>query len=310
MEMTVKTYNPLIDKVCEIFRMVGFSTLFLEKGCFDIIAKKGNFLLFVKVANELDSFKKYHAIELKKISFFFKATPLLVVNIAEDDVVYRRYGIVAINVNTLRKILLDTPIFIMSERGGYYVRISQENLRRIREQRNYSLRDLANLLGVSRKAVYEYERGESKVSLEVAKRLYDLFGESIIEPINVFEEASKYTLDEKEEFGVRKEVEVVYKKFENLGFKTLLTRYAPFDFLARYKSCRFLTKVNKEIEIEKLSLLNCVSKILRSYAVVITRKDKEVECSMRRVSIIQESLLKEFENAEDFIKIIEHSKEI
>ncbi len=298
----VKTY--LVDSVCEIFREAGFSTLFLDKSCFDIITKRGNLLLFVKVANELDNFRRYHAAELKKIAFFFKAIPLLVVGAAEEDVIYRRYGVVAVNLNTLRKILQGMPIFVMSERGGYYVKISQENLRRIRVQKNYSLGDLADLLGVSRKAVYEYERSRCKVFLEVARRLYDLFGWNIIEPINVFEEASKYKLDEDEKFEVRKEVRVACKRFEGLGFKILLTRYAPFDFLARYKSCKFLAEVNKEVEIEKLSLLNCVSKILRSYAVVITRKGSDAGYSMKRVSIVQESLLKEFENAEDFIKVV------
>lgn len=54
-------------------------------------------------------------------------------------------------------------------------------LRTQRERRNLSVRELANAVGASTQAVYNWETGKNAVSDDSAERLAELFGRGILE---------------------------------------------------------------------------------------------------------------------------------
>jgi len=107
----------------------------------------------------------------------------------EDGVVYTRYEIPALSTETFRNLLINhIPPLIYASRGGFKVKFDGSVLRDKRIQKNYSMGDFAREIGVSKRAIYEYERGTVDVSLETAMKIEDLLDEPLTLAINLFEE--------------------------------------------------------------------------------------------------------------------------
>ena len=53
------------------------------------------------------------------------------------------------------------------------------NLRYLRSEREMTLRELAEALGIGRSTLSEYENAETDPSLTVVKKIADYFGESV-----------------------------------------------------------------------------------------------------------------------------------
>jgi len=104
-----------------------------------------------------------------------------------DEVVYERYGLPAVNLDTFIELLEGKRVYIRKKKSMYVVSINSKRLKELREENNISLGALADYLGVSRKSVYEYERGRNKVSVDVAVKLAELFGDEILEPVELEE---------------------------------------------------------------------------------------------------------------------------
>lgn len=157
---------------------------------FDLVARRDDKLLIVKVLNNVDSLNERVANELKVLGRFLNASPVLVGDHSsshplDQGVVYARQGIPVVAVSTLRDLLMEgVPPFVYSAPGGYYVRIDGETLRRVREERGLSLGDLADVARSSRRTISMYEEGMSAM-VDAALRLEEFLGIEIIEPIDV-----------------------------------------------------------------------------------------------------------------------------
>lgn len=105
----------------------------------------------------------------------------------QDEVIYTKEGVPAVNTKTLQSALSGSnELYIISKKGDYIVRISGEKLRKKREEMGLSLGTVASKLGVTRKAVYEYERNTFGVRIELAEKLIEHFGEDITSPYDIF----------------------------------------------------------------------------------------------------------------------------
>ena len=150
--------------------------------------------IHVKVTLDLSALSNQEISDMLSFSKTLGSKPVIVSEYdrridMHDDVVYEKNTIPAVNSNTLEGLLGGDPsLFIVGKRGDFYVRIDGEKLRLRRLEKNLSLGEISEVLGVSRKAVYEYERGSFDVSVEVAERLLELFGDDITKPYDLFEE--------------------------------------------------------------------------------------------------------------------------
>ena len=133
--------------------------------------------------------------EINDLSGFSKTIDSIPIVVSEydkkidmnDEVVYEKNNIPVVNVNTLEPLLKESDnLYILSKKGDYYVRIDGSKLRNKREEKGMSLGELADLLRVSRKTIYEYERNKFDVNIEAAEKLIDLFGEDITRPYRIF----------------------------------------------------------------------------------------------------------------------------
>ena len=121
----------LVKVIREILSNAGFyvSDLYSMRPIgFDLVARRDNSLLIIKVLTNINALSEDVASELKLLSKLLKGQPLLIgerggTGYLEKDVVYDRFGIQTISLDTLESYLLDgTPIKIYAAPGGFYVR--------------------------------------------------------------------------------------------------------------------------------------------------------------------------------------------
>lgn len=214
-------------------------------GCFDIIAKKHTLLMLVKIIETIDNLREDQAYELRKLSSMLGGLPLIVGrcirsnSAIEDGVVYSRYEIPVVSLETLRNLLLHKiPPLIFAYRGGFKVKFDGDLLKEKRVEKNLSLSDLAQEVGISKRAVYEYERGTINVSLETAMMIEEFLDEPLTLAINLFDEMQKIgsiTQPERYSGAPKSDLEKDVKKhFDAIGMKDQLwTKKFPFRVLAK-----------------------------------------------------------------------------
>jgi len=171
----------LIENVRKILIKSGFevSEMFIGRTVsFDIIAKRDETLLVIKILNNIDSFNSSTADEIKVISNCLDGSPLVVGNhsgagMIEDGAVYLRHGVPIMSPQTISEYFFENrPPLVFAAPGGVFVKIDGDKLRRIRKEKGISLGTLSEAVGVSRRAVSMYEEGMSAM-VDIAIKLQD-----------------------------------------------------------------------------------------------------------------------------------------
>lgn len=296
----------LVERVLDILKRSSFAISMAchGKSCFDFLARRSMLLLLIKVLINIDTLTYEQAQEMFIISRNFSAYPLIVgiktkQADMEEDVVYERFKIFAITPETLENILVyNTLPLIFSYRGGYYVRIDGEALKKVREERNLSLGDVAERIGVSRKTIYEYEHGNMCATLNTAIKLEELFEVSLAKPIEIFMsrdlEFSHSTVSKNSEL----------KKLENIGFEVFPVKKAPFNALTKGEDEVLLTRVqlsSHRLEA-KAKILRSISHTVNTQAFFIIRKTKQ-RC-IKGIPVVKKSELEEMQDARELIELI------
>ena len=94
----------------------------------------------------------------------------------EDSVIYMRYDILALNVQTLHDYFIENiPPLVSAAPGGLYVSIEGGTLKKARVDKSMSLGTLATTVGVSRRTISKYEEEGMDASIGVLLHLEDIF---------------------------------------------------------------------------------------------------------------------------------------
>ncbi|HJJ55925.1 MAG TPA: transcriptional regulator [Methanocorpusculum sp.] len=285
----------LIQNVISILIMAGYN---VSKRCemrprsFDILASNGKQLLVIKIVSQIDSINGSIALDLDKITRHLNATPLIIGERARNTplkrgVIYIRYGINAVSPSTLYDYVIgeELPLIYVSA-GGLYVDIDFNKLRILRENRSLSIGNLANLLGVSRRAVSRYESGMMGTTLDIALKLEEIFDDTIVNPIDLF----KYTPLPEEvkpaslSFGSdNNDISPQHpvNRLRSIGVNIQELQSAPFDAFARFEDEIILlscSNPHKET-ITNAELVGDISKISNTHSLCVVhgyKKEKMV----------------------------------
>ncbi len=256
--------------------------------CFDFVAHRKGQLTFIKVYANIGNISAKDASELQTISQWFSATPLIIGEKTrrkplEDDTVYSRYDLYAITTKTLEEMVLheEHPL-VEAGPGGYYVELDGNLVRKRRQELELSVGKLAEMLGISRRTLYGYERGMAKASVSTAYKLEWILGVPVAQFIDMFEFTSKRA----HFFGKARHIiikhpllQTVFRKFTQLNFRVATTRRAPFDFIAQcsHKELRIIGGVTdkKERNVDqRTEEITSVGKIMKAQPVFITEGEK------------------------------------
>ncbi|MCL1810809.1 MAG: transcriptional regulator [Methanomassiliicoccaceae archaeon] len=277
----------LINTTRAILAKAGFdisSSLNLRSVCFDIVGRKDDTLLIVKVLSNVDAFSRENAEDMKVLADVLKATPLLIGETSssgtlEAGIVYSRFKIPIISNETLGEHLLEeVPPFIFAAPGGLYVKIDGELLRKIREDSGISLGTLAETTGVSRRTIQMYESGMGAM-IDAAIRLEEFLQTPIIEPIDPFDYKSKKKPEEYEVRGGGRTESNALNRLLDIGFAITPVTKSPFEAISRSRQTIFLTGlgVDEEKLIQKAMIASEISKIAGKHSLIIVERERSAE---------------------------------
>uniref|UniRef100_A0A7C4B9N2 Putative HTH-type transcriptional regulatory protein ENV17_04695 n=1 Tax=Thermofilum pendens TaxID=2269 RepID=A0A7C4B9N2_THEPE len=220
--------------------------------------------------------------ELKAMSDFLEATPLITAESMygeklEEGVVYSKHGIAVVSKKTFERLISEDhrEPFIYVHRGGIYVKVRGDVLRRLREERKLSRGELAEKLGVTPRMVANYEENLCDVTLEVAVRLESLLGDEVFEKLSLKAITKIFSGSRpREEMSPRDEyLRILLSNLEKLGFKSYAFSRAPIDAGLKGSSDRSRAAIKKhgrDTEPQELELAATVSDETGTKLIVIT----------------------------------------
>ena len=280
--------------------------------CFDLAIQKEKQLAFVKVYGNIGNVFAKDASELQTISQCFSATPLIIGEKTrrkplEDDTVYSRYNIYAITHKTLEDIVLrEMHPFVEAGPGGYYIELDGNLIRKKRQELGLSIGKLAEMMGISRRTLYGYERGMAKASVSAAYKLEWILGVPVVKFIDVFQstqQSNGFFATARRIMVKHRFLQTVLKKFAQFDFGVAHIERAPFDFIVQCseKKLKIIGGVTdkKERNIDqRTEEIISVSKIINAQPVFITDGEK---IPNKNIPLIRREDLAKMHNPEEFI---------
>jgi len=271
----------LINTTRAILAKAGFdvsSALSLRGICFDIVARRDDRILIVKVLSNIDAFSKDNADEMKILSDSLGAVPLVTgerssSGALEPGIVYSRFNISIVSNETLADLLLDeAPPFIFAAPGGLYVRLDSDLLKAAREERGISLGVLAETAGVSRRTIQMYESGMGAM-IDAALRMEEFLGLPIIEPIDPFTFKSEERSKEQREPPTQEDT-FALTQLSNLGFSVRTVVKSPFEAVTKNDSALMLTSFGPDDQkvVERAIVASELSRIMDRFSILIVEK--------------------------------------
>jgi putative transcriptional regulator len=306
----------LLDEVRDILIKAGFyvSDLYtLRPVGFDLVARRDNSLLIIKVLTNIDALSEEVARELRTLSVLLKGCPLLIgdrsaTSILEEDVVYDRFSVQAINFKTLKNHILDgMPLEVYAAPGGLYVNLDSEKIKKLRMEESISLGSFARAIKVSRRTVQMYEEGMN-ASVEIAIRIEDFLDSNVTIPIDLVKnnikenELNSPSYETQQYRSFQKEIFSILKQ---LGYKVIPLERAPFEAISQNKKKVLLTCIDEYNQklLRKARIVNSISKITEKHAVLITNKDIN-KTSIGGTPLIVKKELKKTRGPEELLNLI------
>ncbi|OGS50839.1 MAG: hypothetical protein A3K65_03055 [Euryarchaeota archaeon RBG_16_68_12] len=281
---------------------------------FDVVARRDDVLLLVKILANVDAFSKSSAGELRMIATTLQGAPLLIgersgAGPLEDGVIYSRFGVPILSLRSFLEFFEQgVPPFIFSAPGGLYVKLDGAKLRQAREQKQISLGALAEVAGVSRRAIQMYLEGMS-ATIDIALRLEEFLGEPLVLPMDPFlysrETADLLTgFDDLERFE-----RDVFTRLERLGYDVLPTVRCPFEAFTRDREVVLLTAVtsSKERADEKAGVLTNLARVVERDSVLFVER-RTSRTSLRGTPVIGQDELRRIRDRAKILELIEERK--
>lgn len=229
----------------------------------DIVASKnGNSSRsFILKVSEKHSYQSKIVKDLKKMATLSGAVPILIDDQMDEEVINDRDKVLVMSTSTFEKVARGEKIFLLKTRGGIFVKINSKELRKRREEKGMSLGEVAERLGVSRISIYDYEKEDSYVSIDVAEKLIDLFGEEILgDVISDFKIEDKEFENEIENYkGI---MSVIAKKLSSNGYKIVKFNYTTVDLAATRDDKKFFFCLEADDVSTSLKKFNEANKLV------------------------------------------------
>jgi putative transcriptional regulator len=258
--------------------------------CFDFAAIKNNKPVLIKIHSDIDTFSQKDSNELKTIASHISATSLIISQKThdkplEDDTVYSRHAIFVVTEKTIKNIALQTanPL-IYAGPGGYFVEIDGTLVEKRRKELGLSVGKLAEMIRVSRRTLYGYERGMAKASVTSAYNLEKTLGIPVVKPINVLEKTRKQRqhLLVKATHAIAGQPLVlrVFKVFRKFALCDISqVRKAPFDFVMNVPNEKYVivgsvTMKGERHLSKRMEETLSVCQVVNAHPVLITEKRK------------------------------------
>ena len=282
----------------------------LRSVSFDVVARKGEKLLIIKVLSNIDAFSRENAEEIKVLAEMLHASPIVIGDRSsagplEPGIVYSRFNIQIISNETLADHVLEheSP-FIFAAPGGLYVKLNNTLLKEIRENEGISLGTLAEIAGVSRRTIQMYETGMGAM-IDAALRLEEFLNTPIIETVDPFEYTPEHTLTNYELTEGSKSGSMVLDHLLNMGFAVTPVTRSPFEALTRNKDVVILTGLDSQDEriIQKAMIASDISRLVGKHSVIIVEKKRGMD-NVESTAIVSKDELNKMDDKNELTDVV------
>lgn len=304
----------LINTTRAILAKAGYdisAPLALRSICFDVVGRRGKDLLIIKVLSNVDAFSRDNAEEMKVLADSLSASPLLIGERSssgdlEPGIVYSRFNIPILSNETLADHLLEeVPPFIFAAPGGLYVKLNNDLLKAIREDRGISLGTLAEVAGVSRRTIQMYESGMGAM-IDAAMRLEEYLDVPIIEPVDPFEYKSENRSGEYEIRGAdRRTNSIILNHLLDIGYSVTPVNKSPFEALSRDKNMIIVTSLDTDREsIQRKALAaSDISRISGTPSVIIVENRRGLD-GLRFTAVVTKDEVKDIDDKSELTNLV------
>ncbi|TFG01147.1 MAG: helix-turn-helix domain-containing protein [Promethearchaeota archaeon] len=300
----------LYSQAIKLLHEAGFKSFYVNKNqqnnrfCYDFIVKKKNLSFILKFFKNIDNIKEETVEGIKILSKLFNASPLLIglknrYQEIEDNTIYIREELPIITIGTLKNILKqDLYPFILVRRGGGIVFLNGELMKKLREARRISRKELSEQIGVTKRTICSYESENMRPSKEIADKIQDILDHSeIFRNINVLDwkfecNVRKTALNEKELSPFENHIQGI---LDDIGISSYWYKkgYFPFEMCISSKKENLkenhpniypllseVSEMKKQLKEKTINDLQCLKQLLtlfHKHALFIV--DKELKKS-------------------------------
>lgn len=268
---------------------------------FDLIAKKGGSLLFVKAISNIDNLQEEQGEDLASLMKDLGAHALVVGERTkggdmQGGVVYERHGIPAITLETFERLEKKPPL-VRAQRGGYYVEIDGCQIREKRESLGYSIGYFARKVGVCRRTIVDCESGKA-TTIENAIMMEKGLDSPVAKQIDLFSPR------EEPETGrdLPKFDGNVVSKLSAMGFQVAYAKKSPFNIIADEESGKIISALHKENAERASALLSRISELVGASPAFILKSHSKKE--IKGIPVVSEKELKKTHTPEELIEKI------
>ena len=284
-----------IERIRFLLERAGFyvaDTHGIRPSSFDLAARRDQTLLLVKVLKNIDALDADEARRLGELGDLFPAIVLVVGQTSgaadlDGGVVYTRYGIPIITEGTLQEFLEKAlPPFLYASPGGTFARIDGERLRALRVAHGLSLGTLANVAGVSRRAIQLYEDGAG-AEMSVIDRIEAYLGEPIVRPMDLFDAPRPRAAPDSGEASPSHDAEPteralpptgdpwrdgILQQLDGMGLEVTVTMRAPFDALGRTPDVLLAAIGSLRTALHRAEMLQGLARVAEGHAMFVVRE--------------------------------------
>jgi putative transcriptional regulator len=286
---------------------------------FDIAARRGKDVILVKILGNIDSFDTATGAEMRRLGMYLDATPLVIGLRTRDEelepgVVYFRHGVPVLSPDTATDLFVEeVPPLIYAAPGGLYVSIDGTILADAREDREWSLGQLANELGVSRRTVSKYEDGMN-ASVEVAVQLEEMFDAPLTNPVDVFDPEEVHEDDSTpDDPDVDPDDERLVAVLTRVGFDVHPTLRSPFKAVSEdeREETKMLTghSVFNRTAEKRARIMSSVGHVTRTTSVYVV--DEASREAVDGTALVQREEIEDIDDSDSLRELIrERAKEV
>ena len=301
----------LMSKAQQMLLGNGFEvTSFIHSNtCFDLAARRGNLTILLKVFDNVDALREEHALELKKLVRLFNVTVVVVGNKTKsfglrNGVIYERYGLPAISIDSLRDILEERLPNIRSFKGRKIVELNASRMKERRKELGLTMGELASRLDTSIESIHRYEKGYN-TSLQTAEKLEKALKTKLVKKIDLLNEKPEEMENVFDDVMPEKSLE----RIQGLGVKLALFDHTSFRAGSDPSGRLVIASARTRHEIKsKVAGLQKTDAALQTHGLLITERSKVK--TVRKVPIIEEEELTTLNNFDDLMHLLkEREKE-
>ena len=292
----------LVKKVKGALDERGYTYAEYDGGCFDIAAR-GEKTMTIKVLTNIDSFLPFQASSLKRVSAHLQSEPLIVgvrtnKGTLDDGVMFERFSIPAFTASTFEDVIDGEYPEFRRLKGGLFGEIDGDALRSARLKRNLTQEELGSKLSVSKKTIYQHERGVGLANADLIRKAEIILEERITRSVTI-----RYDLDGMHGTPKNNIEGEVAQGLRKLGFSTFFVEKAPFDIIAEGREPVFSEVISEKKDTKKnVEALREISALFERKFFLVSEDD------VGDAPVITKDELSSFESSAELIKSLQKKR--